>query len=244
MNKATRPTRADAHHVFPLRVYYEDTDAAGDLALHVAHCVTSYSPWPTPSDERAHVERVGVRRGGEAGLRQLRLHLQIAGVLQRGLEVEGMQKLGGVGALDEPFDRIGVGALVKKRAPWLALLFMSEILTSNALADTLRVGVAAIDITPPLGIPMAGYYHARGADGVLDPLIGRENEVERVVQILCRRTKNNPVLVGEAGVGKTAIVEGLAQRITEGDVPAPLLGKRVLKLDVKGFSRSMRRKSL
>ena len=66
----------------------------------------------------------------------------------------------------------------------------------------------------------------------LDPVIGRQTEIERVIQILARRTKNNPALIGEPGVGKTAIVEGLAQRITEGDVPAPLLGKRVLQLDV------------
>lgn len=66
----------------------------------------------------------------------------------------------------------------------------------------------------------------------LDPVIGRETEIERVIQILARRTKNNPALIGEPGVGKTAIVEGLAQRIIEGDVPAPLLGKRVLQLDV------------
>jgi ATP-dependent Clp protease ATP-binding subunit ClpC len=66
----------------------------------------------------------------------------------------------------------------------------------------------------------------------LDPVIGRQMEIERVIQILARRTKNNPALIGEPGVGKTAIVEGLAQRITEGDVPAPLLNKRVLQLDV------------
>jgi len=66
----------------------------------------------------------------------------------------------------------------------------------------------------------------------LDPVIGRQMEIERVIQILARRTKNNPALIGEPGVGKTAIVEGLAQRIVEGDVPAPLLGKRVLQLDV------------
>ncbi len=69
-------------------------------------------------------------------------------------------------------------------------------------------------------------------EGKLDPVIGRQMEIERVIQILARRTKNNPALIGEPGVGKTAIVEGLAQRIIEGDVPAPLLDKRVLQLDV------------
>ena len=66
----------------------------------------------------------------------------------------------------------------------------------------------------------------------LDPVIGREKEIQRVVQILSRRTKNNPVLIGEPGVGKTAVVEGLAQRITTGDVPETLQGKRLLTLDV------------
>ncbi len=66
----------------------------------------------------------------------------------------------------------------------------------------------------------------------LDPVIGRQIEIERVIQILARRTKNNPALIGEPGVGKTAIVEGLAQRIVEGDVPAPLLDRRLLQLDV------------
>jgi len=69
-------------------------------------------------------------------------------------------------------------------------------------------------------------------EGKLDPVIGRQMEIERVIQILARRTKNNPALIGEPGVGKTAIVEGLAQRIVEGDVPAPLLNKRLLQLDV------------
>ena len=69
-------------------------------------------------------------------------------------------------------------------------------------------------------------------EGKLDPVIGREKEIQRVVQILARRTKNNPVLIGEPGVGKTAIAEGLAQRITEGSVPEILTGKRVVTLDL------------
>jgi len=84
----------------------------------------------------------------------------------------------------------------------------------------------------PLLDQLAVDLTAQAEQGKLDPVIGRQMEIERVIQILARRTKNNPALIGEPGVGKTAIVEGLTQRILDGDVPALLLDKRVLRLDV------------
>ena len=72
-------------------------------------------------------------------------------------------------------------------------------------------------------------------NGKIDPVIGRQNEVQRVIQILCRRTKNNPCLVGEPGVGKTAIIEGLAQQVADGNVPEILQNKRIISLDLTGM---------
>jgi len=87
-------------------------------------------------------------------------------------------------------------------------------------------------VKTPMIDQLATDLTAMAEESKLDPVIGRQMEIERVIQILARRTKNNPALIGEPGVGKTAIAEGLAQRIVDGETPEPLLGKRVLQLDV------------
>jgi ATP-dependent Clp protease ATP-binding subunit ClpC len=94
-------------------------------------------------------------------------------------------------------------------------------------------------VKPDRGTPTLDQYGQDLTDlaraDEIDPVIGRADEIEQAVEILSRRTKNNPVLIGEAGVGKTAIVEGLAERIADGDVPETLLGKRVVQLDLAGL---------
>lgn len=119
-------------------------------------------------------------------------------------------------------ERLGVN-LDKVRSETVRLLEQSPMHTPQEARKQVRT-----PFIDQLGLDLTAMARA----GKLDPVIGRQKEIERVIQILSRRTKNNPVLVGEPGVGKTAIVEGLAQRLVSGDIPRNLLDKRLLMLDM------------
>jgi ATP-dependent Clp protease ATP-binding subunit ClpC len=133
----------------------------------------------------------------------------------------------GEGIASGVLESLGV-SLEKVRHQVIATLGQQQPHAAEAAAAGGKPGSSKTPTLDQLGVNLTAMAKA----AQLDPVIGREKEIERVIQILSRRTKNNPALIGEPGVGKTAIAEGLAHRIVKGDVPETLQGKRVLTLDI------------
>ena len=175
------------------------------------------------------------RVGGPAGGDQLYLTPRA----KAALDIAG-QKAQAMGDAFVGTEHLLLGILLEGDGPGGATLRDLGITEEGILKALQQIRATGVDYEgQATGESMLGKYTrdltVLARDDKLDPVIGRDEEIKRVIQVLSRRTKNNPVVIGEPGVGKTAIAEGLAQKVVDGDVPEPLRDKRVLALDLGGM---------